>query len=384
MMSFPCSHSLLNKSMALKRSRSKCPEHFTPDVMCDILKTCEVFLQRSIDSARQGNDFITYRWGLSCQDRESMLKYKELLTACIRHNPSCIFKKSVVEQGMHKWQQLHNNLLTHNRSPTFLKDQSYNLVHMLHCIKGVRKNMREGLKLPSWLRDIAQLVETSDLPDRSFSEPRSSPRSSINDSGEEDMHQPSLARSCKMQKQEFMQHKPVVRKRPLLRRCSSAATTSSMASTTCYHGQDTHVPLQIQPPKPASSSPSTVFWINETDGNAYRMSNGVTSCAVSRCCDPVSAFMKFTFSDGMTWVSELPALGIANDEPTKSTLRKPRVSQGKPASRASSQRQIIGSRAYHAAISTYKKECLAAGQNIDMETAKHRARLASRAAVSSM
>eukprot|EP00974_Lingulodinium_polyedra_P002644 248439-Lingulodinium_polyedra.AAC.1 len=74
------------------------------------------------------------------------------------HNPSGIYKKSILIQGFEQWQQLHGSFLTKNKPPNYLRDQVYAVQQMLLNVKDTSRTLRTGKRVPAWLRDLCSLL----------------------------------------------------------------------------------------------------------------------------------------------------------------------------------------------------------------------------------
>ena len=92
-----------------------------------------------LQEAQNGGELFGYNWTLKSQDREAMWKYRMVLAALLKENPTGVFKKTIMESGLKKWQECVDAGLSTNRTDTFMKDQSYNLTYMLQCVKDVKK-----------------------------------------------------------------------------------------------------------------------------------------------------------------------------------------------------------------------------------------------------
>eukprot|EP00969_Alexandrium_andersonii_P132746 5870385-Alexandrium_andersonii.AAC.1 len=50
--------------------------------------------------------------------------------------------------------------LSKGKASCFLRDQTYNLIHMILTIKTIKKNSASGARLPSFIWDLCSLLET--------------------------------------------------------------------------------------------------------------------------------------------------------------------------------------------------------------------------------
>ena len=139
------------------KTRAKEPSTFTHDAVSRCLAACD--MSEHVRRCLAGGELIEYNWTLKGSDRRSLYQHRDLVAMLLEENPSGIFRKSTMEQGMQAWQTQHGQPLTKDRAETFLKDQAYNLFTLCNNVKVIRKSARSGTKLPAWLWDLCQLLE---------------------------------------------------------------------------------------------------------------------------------------------------------------------------------------------------------------------------------
>ena len=135
--------------------RTKCPLEFNPDTMASVLNEAGV----NPASAANGKELFAYNWSIAGYCRDSMYENKAVLAGMLKLNGTAVFKKSIVVAGLKQWNLMHGMVLTKARSPSFLYDQAYNLVHMCRGVRLTKQNMSTGDRLPAWLVDLAKLVD---------------------------------------------------------------------------------------------------------------------------------------------------------------------------------------------------------------------------------
>ena len=288
-----------------------------------------------------------------------MFKYREVLHAFVKQNPTCVFHKSTMEAAILRWQAREgmDNFMLKNRPATFINDQTYNLCHMLQCCRDILKSMKSGSKLPVWLKEIVQMIEVDWSGNASSSADLGGGRASS--------------------KQELLEQSAAKRTRCVLRRVSS---TTSVSPTEFYEETVAvdDVPQETvavdDKPEETVVVDDVPVWFDEAKDVAMRSQGGSELPPCYWDLDP-SGFVLFKWKDGFTWLSERPALGYVM--PGATIKKKPAAAAAtEPAPRKSTPAKLVRSRAYHGAIAAHKKLCKEKGKDFDMDAAKALARAA--------
>ena len=138
---------------ALKRTRTTCPDFFTPQVVLQILNHVANELAPKVARCKSGHqDLFVYNTSITPYDKQALYENRWLLSELLRKNETGVFRKTILEKGVHlRSEQAHiGQVLTVGRTPEYVKDQAYCIQHMLLVLKGVAKSAKTGVRLPAW------------------------------------------------------------------------------------------------------------------------------------------------------------------------------------------------------------------------------------------
>ena len=144
--------------MVLQRCRSKCPDTFTADTVLSCLESCESELAPKIARCRAGQECFLYSFSVKPYDKQALLDNRQLLASLLAQNEAGVFNKGTINKGLCHFSAKHSGFLTHQRAPSYIADQGYVLQHMLLTVKGIKKNTSTGVRLPTWLKDLTDLL----------------------------------------------------------------------------------------------------------------------------------------------------------------------------------------------------------------------------------
>jgi hypothetical protein len=218
------------------------------------------------------------------------------------------------------------------------------LVMLLQMVVGVSKAKTTGSRLPQWLLDLCGLLDASAVKLEEGEEDRGVDA--------EQAIEPNLPSTSKGP-------------RRLLMRLSSAPPEP-----------DPKTSQQVAARKPRSVDP--VYWYSASTETAHKHIGGSKALVSSSvdASDP-SGFLKFTFPDGDTWLSEVPCLDravytrlAASISPT---MRRPAARTDKHLPK-SSEYKLYHSKVYNDARTRYKRKILAGGGVVDDALSKAFAR----------
>ena len=80
----------------MKRSRTKCPDTFTAELMVGILDDLEDHLSPFVSRAFDGGDVFRYNYSIKPYDKDAIQSHKPLIKKLLLACPTGIIKKSVV------------------------------------------------------------------------------------------------------------------------------------------------------------------------------------------------------------------------------------------------------------------------------------------------
>jgi len=423
----------------MKRSRTKCPDDFTGEVVASCLDACHELMEPQLKECLSGGQLIPYNWTKNEQDRDAMFLFRGLLEKLLKVNPSGVFNKKPVEAGLQIWSANHGDPLTRNRPPVFLKDQAYNLVHMLQLIRDIRKSTTKGTKLPGWLYSLTQLLNVcADADDDDDDDDPGGWKSQEPDTAVLEEYEPEPKQPKSMlvpghpfeSKMQEIAQKSKNRKRCILRRHSTETSVCSSALSDtptkfypdpaeAHSAHDDPGDPKVEPGPSTSTSP--IFWFSDALGDAFKLHKGKEIQASSKAVHE-NGFLLFLFPDGDSWLSEIPALGHSQESysggPKKKRLQKkpamssehalssePAMESDQPAAASTcppvlkkpaqsakkvqksdslSEYNRVYSKHYHRAVSAYRTLCQERGQEFDKEHSKALGKEAGKNAVASL
>ena len=195
-------------------------------------------------------------------------------------NPSGLFGKVILRDALKQVDRsILAGALTKGRPPDALANDSMRLVMLLQMVVGVNKAKTTGSRLPQWRLDLCGLLDASAVKLEEIEEDRGD--------GQLDS-EPNLPSSSRAGSGP----------RRLLKRLSSAPSEPAPNES-----------QQKAARKPRSVDP--VCWYSAATETAHKQVGGskaLASCSVD-ASDP-NGFLKFTFPDGETWLSEVPCLDL--------------------------------------------------------------------------
>ena len=289
-------------------------------------------------------------------DREALHRYRATLARFLMANPSGLFGKVILRDALKQVDRsILAGALTKSRPPDALANDSMRLVMLLQMVVGVNKAKTTGSRLPQWLLDLCGLLDASAVKLEETEEDRGD--------GQLDS-EPNLPSSSRAGSGP----------RRLLKRLSSAPSEPAPNES-----------QQKAARKPRSVDP--VYWYSAATETAHKQVGGskaLASCSVD-ASDP-SGFLKFTFPDGETWLSEVPCLDLvvftrpaASISPTMrrpagpaKTETHPKVAMRGPPK--SSEWKLYHTKVYSDARTRYKRKVLASGGVVDDSASKAFAR----------
>lgn len=346
--------------MVWGKTRAKCPADFDAEAVVRCLDACNDELAPKIAACRAGSHLFEYNMSMKPYDKKALHANIKLLGTMLQMNDTGVFKKSVINAGLAVWNDHNGNVLTTNRSSEYLSDQGYVLQHMILTVKDIKKGCSTGSRLPSWLKDLIDLL------------PVTVPESSNAMVPLENMPSTSSV--------SFAQQPPAKEKKKfILRRVSSCGSSTSATETVVY-------PEMLGTEEdPEALGMGVVHKM--VKGEAVAMyPDGKVATATSHV-SMGNGFAKFYFEDGSEWASTIPALSLTPSQP----MKKPAACNKRPAAEVpvdggkafkSSEAHRSYSKAYHKAKSAYIKQCKVDGVEADMGVARERGKTAAQAAVS--
>ena len=149
--------------MACKKSRPKCQESFTSDVVRSALRESHTAgeLDEDIERVKASEDprepFFRVGGSDVQSSRSAIARYKVLLRRLLTAAPQGIVHKLRVREGLRKYSK-HDmgNIL--GKPGDRVRIEGYNLVYMINCIKETRKNSTSGHRLPKFMKDLVDLM----------------------------------------------------------------------------------------------------------------------------------------------------------------------------------------------------------------------------------
>lgn len=360
-------------------SRTKCPPHFSADAVVGILEGSSELLAPWVTRCRDGGELFYYNYTVKPYDKESLLVHKPLLSKFLMANSCGIFRKTIMVEGLRRWDASNGKVLTSGRTDTFIFTQAYNLIHMFLVLKSIRKSCRSGARLPTFLWEMVQLLDTVatfDAGKEDEKEEHEKEEEELEELEEENL-QPSASSMVPVciQRANFLQAAALSGRRCILRRKTSTATEDS---TPCM--QEDMVEQDLVEPKKEMVEQKipqgSLAWFDESAGVAKLLVGNETFVEDSRVAD-ASGFTKFFFKNNWSWLSMVPALGVVEEAPSeacKPILRRPSMS-------GNAERKRVHSRAYHAAEQLYKQECKQHNIELDKKECRERAQKAAKLAV---
>lgn len=352
--------------MVLCKVRARCPAEFDAEAVVRCFDECQGELAPKIAACRGGSHLFEYNMSMKPYDKKALYANNKLLGTMLMSNDTGVFKKSVLNAGLAVWNDNNGHILTANRSSEYLSDQGYVLQHMLLTLKDIKKGCTTGSRLPTWLKNLIDLLpvamqesSTASMEDISTAlVPVDNPPST------------SLAIASPLPAAK-------VNKKFILRRVSSCASSTSAMETLAYPEMDAT--------EEELAAPQMAVVHKMIKGEAHAIySDGTVATATSHVA-MANGFTRFFFDDGTQWTSTIPVLGLTPSSP----MKKPAATKKCPTPKArqkttkSTETNRIYSRAYHQAKKAYMRQCNVDGVEPDLNVARERAKAAAQAAVRS-
>ena len=291
--------------LSASSNRRSCPLGFTEDVALRCLEEAQPLLAGRLERAKTGGDVWAYNFGLAGYDRNALLEFQGTLRIFLMENSTGIFKKSTLAAAVRRWDAEIGGVFTKGRSKQYVEDQVYCLVSMFHALKGIRKSLRKGSRLPGWLLELVQLldvvVKTSD-----------DCCDSTEEEEEEDVEdtdpQPQPSSSIKEMKHAFLQNEPPAKRRLLRRISTSECSVDWHRPSPEEEEEEEEEEEQQQLQHPSLKKASGVVWYDEVQHLAKKLlPKGVEMHSLDML-ELESGFTKFIFPDSTFWDSEVPWL----------------------------------------------------------------------------
>ena len=340
-----------------------------------------------------------YKHGLGKADRDAMYKYREVIKAFAKINPSGVWNFTTLQTAITKWDNSLGKLLSTN--PQFeggaIRQAATNLLQILQDAHRSKKNVVTGSRTPSWMREIFDLLQgegTQGQPpgvlhieegnpvdeENSEADGSSSKRGFSAAGSSHDSSTRSSEASGSSSKRGFSAVESPHNKQR--KRTLRIAISSASDTPTEYYPD--------QPPEPKQDEPKYLYDWDETNNRGHRMLLG----GQWRLCDDIvddtnTGFMKCIWRNPPgEWLSEVTVVDYgrvcseANDTSGTVVKRKPAAAktmvdkedkETKTTTEIKSNtRKKEYSRVYH---STYIK---AKDTGVNIDEAKKKAQLAAR------
>ena len=343
-------------------SRRKCPPEFTSHVVAACLCQSKAELEPEVERVRKnpGDDIFVVDYTLG-QDRNALARYKGLLQRMLIANPSGIMHTNVLKAGIRSWDT--ENLC--KKPPSKIRMETYHLMHMVQTIKAIKKNAKDGSRLPTFIKTLIDLLDD-----------RAAPPAATNDSDSEDTRpeQDHLPQSVAQEQARLGMMKRLRQSgsaRRILRRKSSPSDfDESLADIVAprmaepVEAGDPHV----DDPTDAADEKGSIVWYADAQRAAMKQCSDGKLMRTDEWTDH-RGFRRYHFAD-KTWLqTEVPSLQADEDQPV---IKRPAAARMKPAASTgkSNMWKLIYSRTHHSAIREYTDKCKAAGKKKKPEDQK--------------
>ena len=74
--------------------RTTCPDFFTSELVCSILKENKDDIQENIDKCKAGQELFPWNYSAKPYDRSSLWAHRKLLHSFLVQNPAAVLKKT--------------------------------------------------------------------------------------------------------------------------------------------------------------------------------------------------------------------------------------------------------------------------------------------------
>ena len=92
-------------------------------------------------------------------DKVALKQYSPILTQMLIQNPSCIYRKSILQIGIKRLDsEVGGSLFTKGR-PDKLRSEAYSLQAMFLSLKDMARSSTTGARLPKFLADLICLID---------------------------------------------------------------------------------------------------------------------------------------------------------------------------------------------------------------------------------
>ena len=135
--------------------RTKCPEDFTAQT---VLQCCESIPAECVHRCKQGGNLFLYNKSLASLDRAAVHRYRVFLKDLLLRNSTGILKHSVLCTGLELFSADNDDMLTRLRVSSFLSDEAYTVIAMVHGLQDNQKSMTSGQKQHSWLLELMSVL----------------------------------------------------------------------------------------------------------------------------------------------------------------------------------------------------------------------------------
>ena len=294
-------------------NRRKQPNMFGADDVLAALRASQQHLMPELERLRKNPDDVLVKldWSRTV-DKEALFAHRHIVKELLLRNSTGIFKKIVMRKGVLMWDKEVGGVIA--KAPHRLDTTAMSLVALCQMVTAVRKNVTTGARTPQWLQELASLLDAEPPVGRASSHDSLELLPIDDEQAGEKPH-------------------PKRKARRILRRVSSAMSSCSTTTTDDGAGltvpstvPSTSKPIVHQQPstskaivhqQPASNKKparapiadaGNIVWYAASEGQAFRMVEGVKEPACKSVEDDKSGMMIFVWPDGTNWISEKPAL----------------------------------------------------------------------------
>ena len=210
----------------LARKRTSCPDSISHADCLRVFRQCLHVLEPDIKSCQEGGPFITYDTSIGSYDRAGMEKYKLLVRQFLLMNPSGVFTKKLLEKALCALSESNRQFITKNRSSLFAADEAYKIVSMFQGLRSIRKSMSAGSRVPKFIHDQLDLLDTAWEIDDEDKQQQNSP-ANISDSDKATFDRADAIDARREAFVHVLRPQLGTRRRCVLRRLSSATSSNT-------------------------------------------------------------------------------------------------------------------------------------------------------------
>ena len=345
-----------------KKTRNKCPDCFTVDVVVAGLRASRDAgemkddIARIKESADPREKFFQLGWD-TASEKAALAKYKTLVGFLLLHSPLGIMHKLRIREGLRRFNKEIDFILS--KPADRIRLEGYAVNTLVAGVKEAKKNMTSGQRLPKFLKDLTDLMADEPI----AAEPTGDTQSGDDTSGDgksKSLVQSSASSGLASWNELLRQHRSQAgSKRPILRRhpttdsepvndAAADADEEEMSDDPELNDADTsgYVDAELQ-------KGVVVWFCSATDTASKQLPSGSILKAGADDWADVNGFRRFVFhKDKSFWMSEEPAL-TCRKKPSGAATKKP---AGKKILK-STPRKIAYSKCWHATRKEYLATC---------------------------